>query len=393
MMRPELAEFEQDGITPWRMLRSMSPELRGVVTNLHDALKEMRSCVFRAGALVLTEEQVARQAWLEPDALARTLPVIMQAGFMAVDDAGALYSPHLYAKLVRKEEREARKAVADQYWQQAEETGTIPDGLTRKQISARLNGAKGGRRRKGETPEAHAARRARELQEQQAQRTMPLMGVVSGGKTQTENPNKKPNGFSVTGNSVSGFPIDLEERDIHIPSSSISGETEKPKTQPLDDAQVQTLAARMMSASGLGADQAGFAVSFARLWLGQGVSADLVVSAIAAHRRKMDENREMPRTMGVFKAPVQRAISGEEVVELLADAASDTAPAPEWKQQADAAWHKQLSVYGAAMRELGDFGRLNREWPEIAAKHGLPDCARDRAAYEAYFRDGVEVAA
>lgn len=393
MMRPALAEFDQDGITPWRMLRSMPPELRGVVTNLHDALKELRSCVFRAGDLVLTDEQVARQAWLEPDALARTLPVIMQAGFMAKDDAGALYSPHLYDKLLRKEEREARKALADQYWQQVEETGVMPEGLTRKQISARLNGAKGGRRRKGETPEAHAARRARELQEQQAQRTMPLMGVVPGGKTQTENPNKKPNGFSVTGNSVSGFPIDLEERDIHIPSSSISGETEKPKTQPLDDAQVQKLAARMMSASGLGADQAGFAVSFARGWLGQGVSEDLIVSAIAAHRRKMDENREIPRTMGVFKAPVQRAISGEGVAELLADAAPDTAPAPEWKQQADDAWRKQSSVYASSMRQLGDFGRLNREWPEIAAKHGLPACERSRAAYEAYFRKGLEVAA
>lgn len=393
MIRPDVAEFDLDAVTPFKMLRSMSPALRGIVTNLHDALKELRACVFRAGSLVLTDEQIARQAWIEFSDLEWALPEIIKAGFMARDDQGALFSPHLYGRLLRKEDREARKALADQYWQQAEETGVMPEGLTRKQISARLNGAKGGRRRKDETPEAHVARRARELQEQQAQRTMLLMGVVSGGKTQTENPNKKPNGFSVTGNSVSGFPIDLEERDIHIPSSSISSLTDETETQPVDQAQVQQLAARMMSASGLGADQAGFAVSFARGWLGQGVSADLIVSAIAAHRRKMDENREVPRTMGVFKAPVQRAISGEEVVQLVAEDSPHAPPEPEWKWQAAKAWAQQAVVFGNTMREFGDFGRVVREWPEIAAKHGLPDCKRDRAAYEAYFRDGVQVAA
>ncbi|KXV69951.1 hypothetical protein AD951_04305 [Acetobacter malorum] len=393
MMRPALAEFDRNAIPSLKLLRSMPADLHGVIIKLHDALKEMRSCVFRIGLDIMQDSEIAQQVGLSGDALADTLPAIIRKGMMARDDGGALFSPHMYDKLLRSEERAARKASADLAWQQAQETGEEPSGLTRKQITARQNGAKGGRKRKGETDEVYAARRAREMQEQQAQRTMPLMGVVSGGKTQTENPNKKPNGFSVTGNSVSGFPIDLEERDIHIPSSSISGETEKPKTQPLDDAQVQKLAARMMSASGLGADQAGFAVSFARGWLGQGVSADLVVSAIAAHRRKMDENRETPRTMGVFKAPVQRAISGEGVAELLADAAPDTAPAPEWKQQADEAWRKQCSVYSSSMRQLGDFGRLNREWPEIAAKHGLPACERSRAAYEAYFREGLEVAA
>ncbi|KXV70929.1 hypothetical protein AD952_11315 [Acetobacter cerevisiae] len=393
MIRPELAQFDRATVPSLKLLRSMPADLHGVIMKLHDALKEMRSCVFRIGLDIMQDSEIAQQVGLSGDALAGTLPAIIRKGMMARDDGGALFSPHMYDKLLRSEERAARKASADYAWQKAQETGEEPSGLTRKQITARQNGAKGGRKRKGETDEVYAARRTREMQEQKAQRTMPLIGVVSGGKTQTENPNKKPNGFSVTGNSVSGFPIDLEERDIHIPSSSISGETEKPKTQPLDDAQVQKLAARMMSASGLGADQAGFAVSFARGWLGQGVSEDLIVSAIAAHRRKMDENRETPRTMGVFKAPVQRAISGEGVAELLADAAQDTAPAPEWKRQADEAWRKQCSVYSSSMRQLGDFGRLNREWPEIAAKHGLPACERSRAAYEAYFREGLEVAA
>lgn len=393
MSHPEIMEFDRASVTPMRILRSMSPELRGVITNLMDALKELRSCVFRAGALVLTDEQVARQAWLEPDALVRTLPVIIQAGFMARDDAGALFSPHLYDRLLRKEERAARKAQADRQWQQMQETGVVPDGLTRKQIAARLNGAKGGRRRNGETPEEYKARREQDVQAQQAQRSMPLMGVVDGGKGAAHNPSKKANASGDSQISVAGFPIDLDQRDINIPSSSNSSLTDETETQPVDQAQVQQLAARMMSASGLGADQAGFAVSFARGWLGQGVSADLIVSAIAAHRRKMDENREIPRTMGVFKAPVQRAISGEEVVQLVAEDSPHAPPEPEWKRQAAKAWARQAVVFGNTMREFGDFGRVVREWPEIAAKHGLPNCKRDRTAYEAYFRDGVQVAA
>lgn len=392
MMRPELAEFDQDGITPWRMLRSMSPELRGVVTNLHDALKEMHSCVFRAGNLVLTDEQVARQAWLEPDALARTLPVIMQAGFMAKDDAGALYSPHLYDKLLRKEEREARKALADQYWQQAEEKGVMPEGLTRKQISARLNGAKGGRRRKGETPEAHAARRARELQEQQAQRTMPLMGVVSGGKTQTENPNKKPNGFSVTGNSVSGFPIDLEaERDTYIPSGSISGETENPKPET-PEALVKQTAAKILTASGFGDDQVGYAVSFAKRWLGIGATPDCIVAAIQAHKSTMAKNGETPRRLKVFEAAVLRAIEAQGVVEQAASDAPEQRALTAQEQEFENNWARASQLWKTAFTENRDFGAVTRQWPTLAQENGLPDIPFSRDAYRAYYFPRPEAA-
>ncbi|WP_281700964.1 hypothetical protein [Acetobacter malorum] len=380
MISPNLNTFDRSGMTPLRLLRSMAPELRGVVVNLHDALKEMRSSVFRAGSIVLTDEQIARQASLGLDDLARTLPTILQAGFMARDDAGALYSPHLYDKALRSEARAARKAQADQRWEQAQASGAEEEGLSRKQITARENGKRGGRPRKN--PVASAA----------DQRSMPLLSVVPAG--QDKNPNKKPNAVSVSG-SVSSVSIDLEsERDKNIPSCSISSEPTETETQPVAAAQVRQLAARMLSASGLGGDQAGFAVSFARGWLKDGVSADLIVSAIAAHRRKMDENRENPRTMGVFKAPVQRAISGEEVVQLVAEVAPDAPPpAPDWKRKADEAWMRQCSVFGAAVRDDGNYSRVQREWPEIAARNGLPPCERDRSAYEAFFQQNARAAA
>ncbi|MFT8723072.1 MAG: hypothetical protein ABF443_00095 [Acetobacter malorum] len=391
--RPQLKEFDRTGVPERVCVRLLSYEERGVLEDMTQTLRKMRSCVFACGAEILTDADVIKVTLVPEDIFARVVPRLILRGFMARDDAGALFSPHLYDRLLRKEERAARKAQADRQWQQMQETGVVPDGLTRKQIAARLNGAKGGRRRNGETPEEYKARREQDVQAQQAQRSMPLMGVVDGGKGAAHNPSKKANASGDSQISVAGFPIDLDQRDIHIPSSSNSSLTDETETQPVDQAQVQQLAARMMSASGLGADQAGFAVSFARGWLGQGVSADLIVSAIAAHRRKMDENREVPRTMGVFKAPVQRAISGEEVVQLVAEDSPHAPPEPEWKRQAAKAWAQQAVVFGNTMREFGDFGRVVREWPEIAAKHGLPDCTRDRAAYEAYFRDGVQVAA
>ncbi|MFE8872760.1 hypothetical protein ACE4RV_06265 [Acetobacter persici] len=380
MTSPALTTFDRSGLTPLRVLRCMAPELRGVVVNLHDALKEMRSSVFRAGGLVLTDEQIARQASLGLEDLARTLPTILEAGFMARDDAGALYSPHLHDKALRREERTARKAQADQRWEQAQANGAGDEGLTRKQITARENGKRGGRPRKN--PVAADT----------DQRSMPLLSVVPAG--QDKNPNRKPNAVSVSG-LVSSVSIDLEsEREINIPSCSISGEPTETENQPADAAQVQQLAARMLAASGLGGDQAGFAVSFARGWLKDGVSADLIVSAIAAHRRKMDDNRENPRTMGVFKAPVQRAISGEEVVQLVAEIAPDAPPpVPDWKQQSDAAWLRQCSVFAAAVRDDGSYSRVQREWPEIAARNGLPPCERERSAYEAFFQQNAQAAA
>jgi hypothetical protein len=186
MMRPVLAEFDPSMVTPFKMLRSMPAELRGVVTNLHDALRELRSTVFRAGQLVLADGQVATQAWLDGDILARTLSTILQSGFMARDDDGALFSPHLYARLLHKEEREPRKTETAA---QLQDSGDMSGGMSRKMVTARQNGGADGRPRKGESAEQARARRARGVEQQQAQRHMPVVASVAGRKTETQTKN------------------------------------------------------------------------------------------------------------------------------------------------------------------------------------------------------------
>ncbi|OUL65961.1 hypothetical protein HK16_12580 [Acetobacter senegalensis] len=392
MIRPDVAEFDLDAVTPFKMLRSMSPALRGIVTNLHDALKELRACVFRAGSLVLTDEQIARQAWIELSDLEWALPEIIKAGFMARDDHGALFSPHLYGKLLRKEDRETRKAQADLAWEHAQETGDVPPGLTRKQISARMNGMKGGRCRKGESPEERDARRAREIAAEQAQRNMPLMGVVAGGKTETQNPNKKPNGFSVSENSVSSVSIDLEaERDTYIPSGSISGETQNPKPE-IPEALVKQTAAKILTASGFGDDQVGYAVSFAKRWLGIGATLDCIVAAIQAHKSTMAKNGETPRRLKVFEAAVLRAIEAQGVVEQAASDAPEQRALTAQEQEFEDNWARASQLWKTAFTENRDFGAVTRQWPTLAQENGLPDIPFSRDAYRAYYFPPPEAA-
>jgi hypothetical protein len=391
MLRPHITEFDLDEVTPWKMLRAMAPELRGVVTNLHDALKELRSCVFRAGQLVLEDRQIAQQAWLEADMLARLLPTILQSGFMARDDDGALFSPHLYAKLLRKEEREARKALADAQWEQWQENGDVPEGMSRKTVTNRQNGGSGGRPRKGESAEQARARRAREVEQQHAQRHMPLVATVAGGKTETQNPNKKPNGFSVTENSVSSVSIDLElERDTYIPSGSISGETEKPKTE-LDDALVRRVAARMVSVSGMN-DQVSFAISFARRWMGLGATEETIISAIQKHQSVMPST-EPPRRLKVFEAAVLRGIEAQQVMDAMPLAQPAEAHKNEDMHRFEAAWSRATQVWKKAFADCRDFGAVSRQWPDLAQEHGLPDLPYDRTAYQQFFVGTEAVAA
>ncbi|MCI1796582.1 hypothetical protein NKW44_14715 [Acetobacter lovaniensis] len=392
MMRPVLAEFDPSTVTPLKMLRSMPADLRGVVTNLHDALKELRSTVFRAGQLVLADGQVATQAWLEGDVLARTLPSILQSGFMARDDEGALFSPHLYAKLLRKEEREARKALADAQWEQLQESGEVPEGMSRKVVTARQNGGAGGRPRKGESAEQARARRTREMEQQQAQRHMPLVATVAGGKPADENPNKKPNGFSVSENSVSPVSIDLElERDTYTPSGSISGETEKPETK-LDDALVRRIAARMVSVSGM-SDQVSFAISFARRWMGLGATEETIISAIQKHQAAIRNNGEEPRRLKVFEDEVLRGIEAQQVMEAMSSAPPENAHKTEDMCQLEDAWGRATQVWKKAFADCRDYGAVTRQWPDLAQEHGLPDVPYDRAAYQQFFSCTEAVAA
>ena len=392
MLRPHIAEFDLDNVTPWKMLRAMEPELRGIVTNLHDALKELRSCVFRAGQLVLEDGQIAQQAWLGGDVLARVLPTILQSGFMARDDEGALFSPHLYAKLLRKEEREARKAQADAQWEQWQESGEVPEGMSRKMVTARENGKKGGRTRKGESPEQARIRRAREMEQQQAQRHMPLVATVAGGKTETQNPNKKPNGFSVTENSVSSVSIDLElERDTYISSGSNSGETEKPKTA-LDDALVRRVAARMVSVSGM-KDQIGFGLSLARKWMGLGATEETIISAIQEQQAAIRNNGEEPRRLKVFEAAVLRGIEAQQVMASM-PVASAAEPNDLFTALVKQKLYDAHVLWSGKYKLLGTMEKADEAFASEAGAHDLPPgtTPRTEAAYAKYYRENPPVA-
>ncbi|MFT8334708.1 MAG: hypothetical protein ABF628_00870 [Acetobacter orientalis] len=393
-IRPTIATFNRDAVPMAKAVRSAAPEVRGVYENLMEALRELRSCVFLCGQRVLSDDEIAQQACLHPVALAQTLPQIIERGLFARDDTGALFSTLLYDRVLRREEREARKVAADQHWHAVQQTGDVPPGLTRKQITARENGRKGGAPRKGETAEQRDARRARELAAEQAQRKMPLVGVVAGTHAQSNNPNQKPNSVSVIENSVISVPIDLElESDNTIPSNSNSvDEPNNPATEKADytDAQAKELAARILTASGLGDDQVGFAISFARQYLGRGVCPGLIVRAVAAHKQKMSDNGEFPRRVGVFKGPIERAIAGEEVVQLVTEAEPIVAPVQEWQREAQEAFARSTKVFAVEMSACRDFGRLQREWPDIAARHGLPPVERTLEAYEAHFNPQSE---
>ncbi|GBR55494.1 hypothetical protein AA18889_0174 [Acetobacter senegalensis DSM 18889] len=196
MRRPTLKEFNRTDIPARACVRLLSYEQRGVLEDMTQALKKMRSCVFMCGPHKLTDAEVIQVALVREDIFTRVLPQLIQRGFLARDDEGALFSPHLYDRLLRKEEREAAKAEADARWQQMQESCDVPEGISRKAMAARENGKKGGRPRKNPVMNT-------------TQRSIPLMSTVDGGKGAAENPSKKP----ITGlgyeTSVSSISIDL----------------------------------------------------------------------------------------------------------------------------------------------------------------------------------------
>ncbi|GAN61579.1 hypothetical protein ACI01nite_25280 [Acetobacter cibinongensis] len=363
--RPQLARFDQGAVTPLKMLRSMPAELRGVVTNLHEALKEIRSCVFRAGTLVLTDEQVALQAWLDGATLKRTLPIIIQAGFMARDDAGALFSPHLYDRLLRKEERAARKAQAEadraQWVAEAQDRGDAPQGMTPKQIASIINGRKGGRPRKNPAPAV-------------GQKNMPFYGVVGG----TEKPEQKNNTSWVMENELTGSVGSLEEERIYtnlnntLSSSSNSREPEIPKP---DTAEVSHIAQKAREAGGIGADQRTYAENYVRDWLRAGADEALIVRTIAPLHGKAHK-------FVYFDAPVRQAIQ-QKATE---PAAKPAIPKDEAEQQAQAVWKRAQPLWARMMQETRDLSAVDRKWPSVAQEHDLPNCPPRYDAYVAYFR-------
>lgn len=380
-MRPVIAEFDRSSLTPWNMLRSMPAEMRGVVQSLHDALKSMRTTVFRAGEMVLDDGQIAAQSWMPRSELDRVLPAVVKAGFMARDDEGALFSPHLYDKLLRKEERAARKAAADVDWQQRQEDGDVPPGLTRKQITARENGKKGGRP-PGSGKKAVADRN---------QRHMPLASVIQGGKAVTNNPNQKTNPVSVSENLGSVGSIDLElERDNNIPSSSISGEAENPSPDISPELVSQTVA-RMIAVTGM-QNQAGYAVSFAKKWLKSGAQPDTIITAIREHTEKMRRRGDEPGKFKVFEAEVFRQIELQNVRDQLSEAQEQEpqtvadpvkAYATQRLEEAQRLWTRLFHLNDRNIE------RADNAFAAQAEKHGFPpaDIKRHVEDYAAYYRE------
>ncbi|MFT8699266.1 hypothetical protein [Acetobacter orientalis] len=108
-IRPTVVEFNRSLLPSLQFTRSLSAELSGVFVKLQDALKGMRSCVFRRDDVVLTDADIALTACIEQAILAKAIPELMMRGFLARDDGGALFSPHLYDRELRRKLRDVAK--------------------------------------------------------------------------------------------------------------------------------------------------------------------------------------------------------------------------------------------------------------------------------------------
>ncbi len=386
MICPNIAEFDRSQIPSPKTLRSASCEMRGVLDKLLDALKEMHSCVFRAGTLVLNDAEIAKQAGLQVDELERNLPQMIARGMLARDDENALFSTVMYDRLLRREERAARTATADADWQQKQESGDVPEGMTRQQMANKKNAQMAGRPRKGESREQAFERRQRE-QAQKRQQSHLLM-PISGAKTEIEN----RNGKSKQENSINSIPIDLElERDNNIPSSSISGEIEN---AALAQEQVAQTVARVIATTGMN-DQAPYAVSLVRRWMGQGAEPDTIISAIREHTEAMRKNGEEPRRLKVFEAAVLRGIEVQHLRPKAQDTAPETPQITKENAKFEQAWAKAAKVWKDAFTDCRDFGAVKRRWPELAQENGLPPVPFEKAAYQQHFmhQQSAQVAA
>lgn len=374
LRRPDIALFEREKLPTRTCNRLLTYEERGVLEDMVQALKQMRSCVFLCSDHVLTDADVAKVSGIHTDILQRVLPKLHLLGFVMRDDNGALFSTQLYVALLKREERRARKAQADAQWQEAQREGDIPCGVTRRQFVNRQNAKMAGRPRKSEDSQSAYDRRLREKEQQHAQRNIPLMQVYSGGEI--ENRNTKSNDVSIS--------IDLEsERDNNIPSSSISGEIEKPKTK-LDDVLVRKVAARVMSVSGM-TDQASFAVSLARRWLGLGATEETIISAVQEQQAAIRKNGEEPRRLKVFEAAVLRGIEAQSVSTSVPQSTAPEAAKTREMRQCEDAWMRAQQVFAEAFEEHRDFGVVTRRWKELAQQHGLPDLPHDYRAYQQHF--------
>lgn len=389
---PTVADFDAGAVPPWSMIRTMPAEARGVAHSLIDTLKANRMIVLRSGTHILTDAEVAAFLCESPDVLARTLPMIEQWGFAARDDDGALYSPHLLQREIRRQERARRRAERDEALRQfeaAQATGAIPADDTLRGYKARINGGKGGRPRKYESPEQARARRAEAAEEAARQRHMPLMvSVPSSQSAETENRNQNRNRFSVSGGSVSpvgssvplGIDIELDNYPISTPTPDETDQTQNPAPAakaPVSQAILTDTVERVMEIADFteGKRQQYPAI---RKWLSEGCPPHVLIEAVRAHKQVLTAR---PNHMGAFQGPIRAAWEQYQVQ------APDPTPAPvmpDWEKQARADHAEALRKWSALMEQLGDYGRAKLEWAQTATNLGRPPELTLEAYLDAY---------
>ncbi|MBS1056648.1 hypothetical protein [Gluconobacter kondonii] len=392
--------FDRDDVPSMAFLKVLPAELRGVFHSLMDALKSARDVVFRVGGRALDDVQVAQMACENVEVLRRVLPELEFTRFILRDEDGALYSPHLVERQIRRAERAQARAERQrrlEEFQARQDAGEFALGASIKKMTSRANAAKGGRPRQGEKPEEAYARREREAIEQ---REMRLLSSIDGGAiSETENQNQFSKAVLVSGVSVSkpvsGFSVDLElEKDIS-PSDSNSTkpaetETDKPALE-IPETLISQTVARVLKVGRLPDGQAGFAKSICGRFLRDGVPADVLVEAVKQHAEKMALNGDTAYKMGAFRKPIERFWADHQ-------AGVSTAPAPEpvaredWEERALGVYAKAQEVWSEAFRLKRDFSAVKRDWPELAQAHDLPTCPVERAAYLDWYRPQAQAA-
>lgn len=364
---PTLTDFDRDSVPEPKAVRSVTPEMRGVFESLMEGLRDMRSCVFRCGQHVLSDAEIAQQAFLQEPALGQILPCLIERSFFARDDEGALYSTQLYERVLRKEERDAQKLQGEhartQWVEEAQARGESMEGLTAKQIASRMNGQKGGRPRKN--PQGTAG-----------QRNMPFYGVVGG----SENPSTKNKASRVIADNPTGSVGSVEEeRDNTILNNNLSSspsQSREPENPKPEEAEVRLIAQKAREAAGFGSGQMSYSETYVRNFLRDGIDAETILHVAALKRGEA-------RLFAYLDIPVRDAFRAkqESVAQALA-----VENAPDWQKKAKSAYAKANALFAKEMAEKGDFGRVQREWPNTAAMSCLPPVERTQAAYEAYFK-------
>lgn len=392
--------FDRDDVPSMAFLKVLPAEQRGVFHSLMDALKAARDVVFRVGGRALDDAQVAQMACESADVLRRVLPELEFTRFILRDEDGALYSPHLVERHIRRLERAEARAERQRRLEEFQERQTAgefaPDAGV-KAMTSRANAAKGGRPRKGETAEAARERREREAT---AQREMRLLSPVSGGRnSETENQNQFPKTVLVSGVSVSkpvsGFPVDLEvEKDI---SNSDSNSTKPTETQTeklaleISEGLISQTVARVLKIGRLPGGQAGFAKSICGRFLREGVPADILVEAVKQHAEKMALNGDTANRMGAFCKPIERFWADYQAG-VSTNPTPEAPPLTDWESRALEDYAKAQKIRAEMLAANRDFTAMVRDWPDVAQANGLPSCAVEREAYLAWYRPQEQAA-